>query len=116
MHDTYGINDNGVKPRTTCEELVNCVDYPIKYPDRTATCIRDSPLLTQLDGIGMIELEEQQRREKVERQKEDMIREIAAAAGQSAQMLRAIYRRAYNALIDSLIVNRIDDIDGFAQL
>ena len=44
-----------------------------------------------------MELEEQQRRQMVERQKAYMIREIASATGQSAQMLRAIDRRACNA-------------------
>ena len=62
-----------------------------------------------------MELEEQQRREMVERHKEDMIRESAAATGQSAQMLRAIHRRAYNAPTDSWIGARRDDIDVLAQ-
>ena len=89
------------KPQPTFAEVINFVGCPITYLDREATFTRDSPLLTQLDGIGMMELEEQQRREMVERQKEDMNRFIAAATGQSAQMLRAINRRAYNAPTDS---------------
>ena len=64
----------------------------------------------------MMELEEQQRREMVERQKEDMIREIAAATGQSAQMLRAINRRASNTPYNSLTDDRRHDIDGLAQV
>ena len=47
MPDIYGINYNGVQPRPTFEALIKCVDYPIQYPDRTATCLRDLPLLTQ---------------------------------------------------------------------
>ena len=62
MPDIYGINYNGVKPRPTFEEFINCVDYPVKYPDRSATFTRDSPLLTQFDGIGMMELQEQEQR------------------------------------------------------
>ncbi|MFM7978228.1 MAG: hypothetical protein ACKPKO_02840 [Candidatus Fonsibacter sp.] len=64
MPDIYGINYNGVKPRPTYEELINVEDYPVKNPDRTPTFIRDSPLLTQLDGIGMMEFEEMERNEK----------------------------------------------------
>ena len=96
MPDIYGINYNGVKPRRTVEELINFVDYPVKYPDRSATFTRDSPLLTQCDGIGMMELQEKEQGEIAERRKDDMIRQIAAATGQSAQMLRALNRRRCN--------------------
>ena len=41
------------------EELINFEACPVKYPDRSATFTRDSPLLTQFDGIGMMELQEQ---------------------------------------------------------
>ena len=56
MPDIYGISYNGAKPRPTFEGLVNLEDYPVKYPDRSATFTRDSPLLIQLrwhwhDGI-----------------------------------------------------------------
>ena len=55
----YGINFNGVKPRPTDEELINLKDCPFKYPDRSATFTRESPLLTEFDGIGMMEFQEQ---------------------------------------------------------
>ena len=89
MPDIYGINYNGVKPRPTLGELINIEAYPVKYPDRSATFSIESPLLTQFRGMGMMELHEQEQRELVEMQKEDMIIQIAAATGQSAQMLRA---------------------------
>ena len=63
MPDIFGINYNGAKPRPTFEELINFVDYPVKYPDRSATFTRESPLLTQFDGMGMMELQEQEQRE-----------------------------------------------------
>ena len=87
MTDIYGITYTGLKTRPTYEELINFKPYPVKYPDRSATFTRTSPLLSHFDGIGMMELEEQERREIVERQKEHMIRQIAGATGQSAQML-----------------------------
>ena len=62
------------------EELIIFEDYLVAYPDRSATFTRNSPLLTQLDGIGMMELEEQQRREMIERQKEDILRQIASSS------------------------------------
>ena len=67
MPDIIGINYNGVKPRPTFEELMNCEAYPVKYPDRPATFSRESPLLTQFDGIGMMELQEQEQREIADR-------------------------------------------------
>ena len=112
MPDIYGINYSGVKPRPTSEELINCVDYLVKYPDRSATFTRVSPLLIQFDGIGMMELQEQEQREIAERQKDDMIRQIAAATGQSAQMLRAFNRRLLDTPSDSLADSRILDVDA----
>ena len=67
MPEILGINYTGLKPRPIYEELIIFVDYPVKFPDRTATWTRYSPLLTQLYGIGMMEMEELGRREKVER-------------------------------------------------
>ena len=64
---------------------VNVLDYPVKCLDRFATFARDSPLLTQLDGIGMMELEELERRDIIERHQEEMIRQIAADTGALAQ-------------------------------
>ena len=69
MPDIYGIDYNGVKPRPTFEELFKFVDYLAKYPDKSATLTRESPLLTQFHGIGMMELQEQEQREIAERQR-----------------------------------------------
>ena len=63
-----------------------------------------------------MELEEQDRREILERQKEDMIRQIAGATGQSAQMLRAMNHRRFNATPSSLIDDRSDEVNNLAQL
>jgi len=111
MPDIYGINYNGVKPRPTFEELIHFVYYPVRYPDRSATFTRESPLLTQFDGIVMMELQEQEQRENAERQKDDMIRQIAAATLQSAQMLRALNRRRFNTPPDSLADSINQDVD-----
>ena len=44
-----------------------------------------------------------------------MIRQIAATTGQSAQMLRAMNRRACNATPTSLTDKRVDVRDALAQ-
>ena len=110
-----GINFNGVEPRHTFEEVITFFDYPIRFLDRAVPFTKDLALLTQLGGIGMMELEERQRREMVERQKEDMIREIAAATRQFAQMLRTIRRIFLHAPTGSLTYDRRDDINVLAQ-
>ena len=114
LPDIYGTNYNEFKPRPTFEKLINCEDYPVKYPDRSGTVTSESPLLTQFDGIGVMELQEQEQREIAERHKEDMIRQMAAATGQSAQILRAMHRRRFNAPPMSLTVNRSDDLSEYA--
>ena len=62
-----------------------------------------------------MELEEQERREIIGRQKEYVIRLLAAATGQSAQMFSAMNRRAFNEIHSYLTDDRVDDIDALAQ-
>ena len=53
-----------LRKKPTFNELVNYleVDQPtIKYPDRTATFLRNSNYLTQFDGDNFIDLEEQEK-------------------------------------------------------
>ena len=71
MPDIYGIDYNGVKPRPTYKKPITCFEfYPVKYPDRSATFTRESPLLTQFDGIRMMELtKSNKKRDNAERQK-----------------------------------------------
>ena len=62
MPDIFGINAIEYKPRPTYEDIISCFDYAVKYLGRSATFTRGSPLVTQFDGLGMMELEEQERR------------------------------------------------------
>ena len=59
MPETFRINHTGVKPRPIDEEHINFEDYPVKYPDRFATCTTNTPLFIQFGCIGMMEIEEQ---------------------------------------------------------
>ena len=68
MHDIDGMIYNRVTLCPTFQEPVMCEYYLAKYPDRSATFTRCYSLLTRVDGIGMMLLEEQERREIVERQ------------------------------------------------
>ncbi len=72
----YEINYNIVKPQPTYAELIHVVDYPNNLPDRNETFTKYSPYLTQFDGIGMVDMKEQQHPAMIERQKEYMLRKI----------------------------------------
>ena len=52
------------------------------------TFARSSPYLTQLDGIGTMELEDHQRREMIARHQQDMIGQLASSSEYSAHALR----------------------------
>ena len=72
----YGLNYDGLKRRKTYEELIEYLQYDqpkIKYPDRTASQIRNSPQLSNLldgEGINIKNIEDQQRDKLIIEQRE----------------------------------------------
>ena len=70
----------GLKKKPTLKELITQIETEpntIKYPYRTATCVRNSFELSQLDGEGMREMEQQQSQQIAEVAKENAIRNLA---------------------------------------
>ena len=61
--------------------------------------------------MDMEELE----RDKIERYTDDMIKQIAASTGQSAQMLRAMNRGQSVPSVNTLAYNRSEGIDQIAE-
>ena len=59
----------------------------------------------------MLKLEELERKESIEIQNEDMIRQIATHTGTSAQMRRALKQVTFNTPTESLAESRTDDGD-----
>ena len=60
----------GLRKRPTYNEVVNYFENEqpiIKYPNRTASFLRNSPYLSQFDGDSWIDLEEQEN--KITKQK-----------------------------------------------
>ena len=100
MEGIYGINYDGVKKRPTFEELIDYKEPKITYPDRSALFTRESPLMTQFDNIGAMELEDQQRREVRERMREDMLRHIASSSQFTMQELRSMSPQIFRMDID----------------
>ena len=63
---------DGLKRKYTYEEVIDYIEHDkdkIKYPDRTAKQLRNTFELSQLDGVGMQIMEQQQFREMKEREK-----------------------------------------------
>ena len=114
----YQVNYNGLRKRESYEEIVAILEhdttklqytyrvhpgkkrrYPyipdafnarLKYPDRTATHILNSPYMKQLDGETMLEMQKQQDRLSKENLKEIMIQSLADASGLPKQHLKSI--------------------------
>ena len=73
----------GLKKKPTLTELITKIETgpnTITYPDRTATLVRNSFELSQLDGEGMREMEQQQAQQMAEVAKENAIRNLAKTA------------------------------------
>ena len=79
MTATYAINFSGLRPRPTYDSLLRDIAYQpmIRYPDRRATQLRNSPYLTQLDGVNQAEIAAQQARMQNEQLKKAIIAGIA---------------------------------------
>ena len=73
-------NISGLKRRLTYNEIVDYIEKDpdkIMYPDRWAKQIRNSFELSQLDGEGMREMENQQINQMKEQEKENILRTLA---------------------------------------
>jgi hypothetical protein len=82
----------GLRKKETYEALINYLltdQEIIRYPDRYAKQLRESPYLTQLDGEGMGEMQEQQERHFKEEQRENTIRQVASTSNQSVSQIKA---------------------------
>ena len=64
----------------------------------------------QFDGVGMMEFEEQERREIIARDKEDMTRHIASDIGAPVRFLRAFNRITFNTRTEDLVDSRTQDV------
>ena len=68
---------DGLKRRQTYEEVIDYIENDkdkIEYPDRAAKQLRNTFELSQLDGVGMQIMEQQQFREMKEREKRTPIK------------------------------------------
>ena len=115
-----------LRRKPTYNELINYLEFEqpkIKYPNRNATFLRNSPYLSQFDGDSWIDLEEQENNINKEKLKEMEVRRLASDAGRTAQALRSSkttsgYTTPMSSEIDShmydvdpSLIQFIDDVD-----
>ena len=86
------IKTKGLRERPTYDELEYFIETDperIHYPDRTATKLRESHYLTQLDGEGMQQMDSLHTNRMKEQQKRHILQDMADQTGQSIHELRA---------------------------
>ena len=83
---------DGLRQRPDYAKLANYLQNDqeiVKYPNRIAKQLRESPYLTQLDGEGYLEMQDQQQKIMKAQQREQEIRRRASEINQAAQFFRA---------------------------
>ena len=91
------INYTGLRKRPTFEGFVDYLanrQENVRYPDRFAKQIREHPYLTQLEGEGMLAVEEMDRKRAEEDYRERTARQLANQNNVSAQVARVVTKPA----------------------
>ena len=79
-----GINTAGLRKKATFNELIDYISRDpdrIKYPNRQAKQLRNGFELSQLDGEGFREMEQQHLQHMKEQYKENLLRQMATKHG-----------------------------------
>ena len=80
-----------LRKKPTYDEVINYIENDktkIKYPDRLATFLRNSPYLSIFDGDSFIDLEEQENNITKEKLKEEEVKKLASETQTTAQVER----------------------------
>jgi hypothetical protein len=92
---TYKVSYQGLRKKESYDEIVDYLENKqekIKYPNRLATQLRNSPQLSNLldgAGEGEVEMEKQQMNKIKHEQAEHAVQQVASSSGGTAQVLRA---------------------------
>ena len=91
---TVATMTEGLRRKPTYEEVIDYIEYDpdkIKYPKRTSKSLRNTFLLSQLDGMGQALLEQQQQDEDIkERVKVYQLHQLAIQNGTDVRTESAI--------------------------
>ena len=79
-HHAMSRRDTGLQKRLTYEDLINYIvkdPDTIRYPDRRAKILRNSFELSQLDGIGMMDINRQYELNLIDHERQLLLRQFA---------------------------------------
>ena len=82
----------GLRKRPSYDEVIDYLETEqpkIKYPDRRATFLRNSPYLSQFDGDSWMNLDEQDNRMRMQQMRELEMRRVAAATKKTFSTFKA---------------------------
>ena len=88
----YGLNFTGLRKRDTYDEIVDIVEKDrtiIKYPNRQATQLLNSPYMKQINGDSLMDIEKQQSNLMKEKMKDVILQQISGLTGIPHIKLRA---------------------------
>ena len=117
----YQVNYEGLRKRSDYDELVDYILFKqpkIKYPDRTAKFIRESPQLSNLldgEGMGVEALKQQQLNRMKEEQKQHAIIESASESSGTAQELRSLSRKSNSSIHSDALSDYSEKMRDFSD-
>jgi len=89
----YQVNYAGLKRRDLYDEIVAIVEgdrTKMKYPNRVATQILNSPYMKQLDAKSLLEIQNQQERLNKEKLKDMIIKSMSSSLGDHHSMVKVL--------------------------
>ena len=101
---------SNLRKKPTFDELINYIEVEqpkIKYPDRTATFLRNTHYLSQFDG-NLFDLEEQEKQITKEQIKEKEIVRAAATTQGTASLVRSNAAQQQNRTTTAQATRRIE--------
>ena len=119
MATMFAGNYDGLRKRDTYNEIIDYLENrqeKIRYPNRMAKFIRNSPQLSNLldgEGMGVAQLEEQQKNQMKEIMKEHAIRETASSSNGTAQEFRSVSEKSYSVQSSDAVRDYYDAMQDF---
>ena len=109
----YQINYKGLKKRDSYDEIVAIIESgggKIKYPDRYATQLSNSPYMKQIDAETLLDLQDQALKAQKGQLKNLIIKEMADKTGTPHQLLHALSKRDKSELAVKEAQKHLQDI------
>ena len=109
----YQINYKGLKKRDSYDEIVAIIESgggKIKYPDRYATQLSNSPYMKQIDAETLLDLQDQALKAQKGQLKNLIIKEMADKTGTPHKLLHALTQRDKSELAVKEAQKHLQDI------